>query len=86
MQTTKMYENTTDKPMNVIGVGVIEAHDRISVTTEFHAPVNLANYPGLVDVLAEEEANGPAKAPASPAPAQPAAPAQQTNSESEAKS
>jgi hypothetical protein len=67
MQTTKMYENTTDKPINVIGVGMIEAHDRISITAEYHAPVNLANYPGIVDVLAEEAAGNQAVAPEAPA-------------------
>jgi hypothetical protein len=57
MQTTKIYENTTDKAVNVVGVGIIEAHDRISISTEYHAPVNLVNFPGIIDVLAEE-ANG----------------------------
>lgn len=54
MPTVKIYENTTDEPVNVVGVGVIPAHDRVSVTADFHAPVNLANYPGVIDVLAEE--------------------------------
>lgn len=81
MVTTKIYENRTDKSVNVVGVGVIQAHDRISVTTEFHAPVNLVNYPGVVDVLAEEAAGKPAVAPEAPkaAPVQaPAAPQTQT--------
>ena len=55
-QTTKIYENTTAQPVNVLGVGVIQPHDRISITAEYHAPVNLANYPGVIDVLAEEAA------------------------------
>jgi len=73
MPTTKIYENTTDQPVNVIGVGIIPAHDRISITTEFHMPVNLANYPGVIDVLAEEAKDIPAQAPVSaPAPESPA--------------
>jgi len=59
-QTTKIYENTTAQPINVLGVGVIPPYDRLSITTEYHAPVNLANYPGVIDVLADEAANGPA--------------------------
>lgn len=69
-QTTKIYENTTDKPVNVIGVGVIKPHDRISVTAEFHAPINLVNYPGVIDVLAEEAKGVPAIAPEGAAPSQ----------------
>jgi hypothetical protein len=56
MATTKIYENTTNESVDMIGVGVIPAHDRISVTSEFPAPVNLENYPGVIDVIAEEEA------------------------------
>jgi predicted deacetylase len=63
MQTTKVYENTTEETVNIIGVGDIEPHGRISITSDFHAPVNLANYPGVVDVLAEEAANGRAIEP-----------------------
>ena len=75
MQTTKILENTTDQDINVLGVGVIKAHDRISVTTEYHAPVNLINYPGVIDVLAEEAKGVPAQAPQTPPQA--AAPAPQ---------
>jgi hypothetical protein len=82
-QTTKIYENTTDKPVNVIGVGVIEAHDRISVTTEYHAPVNLVNYPGVVDVLAEEAKGTPAVAPKQEAAAAAPAAGQTNTTESE---
>jgi hypothetical protein len=77
-QTTRMYENITDKPVNVVGIGVIPPHDRVSITAEFHTPINLVNYPGVIDVLAKE-AEGvqivapeplPASAPANPAPMQ----------------
>ena len=80
-QTTRVYENATDKPINVIGVGVIQPHDRISVTTEFHAPVNLANYPGVIDVLAEEAKGVPAVAPLGAKPADMPNPAPQTQVE-----
>jgi hypothetical protein len=63
MQTTKIYENTTDKAVNVVGVGIIKPHDRISVSTEYHAPVNLINFPGVIDVLEEEAKGTLAKAP-----------------------
>lgn len=60
-QSTRIYENTTDKEVNVVGLGEIPAHSRISVTAEFHTPVNLENFPGVVDVLAYEDENGPVK-------------------------
>jgi len=77
-QTTKMYENTTNQPVNVVGIGVIPPHDRVSITAEFHTPVNLVNYPGVIDVLAEEAKGNravapeplPDSAPVNPAPMQ----------------
>lgn len=54
-QITKVYKNTTKETINVLGVGEIKGGDQVSITTEYQPPVNLANYPGLVDVSAEEE-------------------------------
>lgn len=48
--TTKIYHNTTDQNVNVIGVGEIRAHDHVSITTKYHQPVVLENYPGIVEV------------------------------------
>ena len=53
--TTKIYKNTSKKTVNIVGVGEIEPGEQISITTEFHTPINLENYPGVVDVLAQEE-------------------------------
>lgn len=52
MITTKIFHNTTNQAVNVLGVGEIQAHDHISVTTEYHQPVVLDNYPGVVEVTA----------------------------------
>ena len=75
-RTTKIYENTTDKDILIRELGeTIPAHDRLSVTTEYHTPINLINYPGIIDLLAHEAENGPAQAPdASKAVAKPAVP------------
>lgn len=60
MASTKIYKNTSDQEVNVIGVGILEPAgqpgDQISVTTEYHQPVVLANYPGVVEVVAAEAA------------------------------
>lgn len=53
---TRIYRNTSKETYNIPGVGIIEAGGQLSITSEYPAPVNLQNYPGLVDVLAEEEA------------------------------
>ncbi len=58
MLTVKIYKNTTAKPVNVIGVGVIEAKSQISVISQYPYPVNLVNYPGIVDLTDEEEVSG----------------------------
>lgn len=55
MPTTKIFKNTSKKTLNVLGVGEIAPGDQVSITAEYHQPVVLENYPGLVDVLAEEE-------------------------------
>lgn len=53
--TTKIYRNDSKKAMNVLGVGEIPAGEQVSLTSEYPPAVVLANYPGLVDVVAEEE-------------------------------
>lgn len=55
MQTTKIYKNTSKKTINLLGVGEIQPGEQVSITSEFHAPVNLVNYPGVVELVAEEE-------------------------------
>lgn len=50
--TTKQYFNTTDKTINVIGVGEVLPHDRVSIHTQYQPPVVLENYPGLIDLTA----------------------------------
>jgi len=56
-QITKLYENTTDETIYVQGIGDIPAGDRLSVVSEYPTPVNLANFPGIVEVsgLTDEE-------------------------------
>lgn len=54
MQTTKIYSNTSDADINVIGIGVIPTGEQVSITTEFQPAVVLENYPGLVDVTAAD--------------------------------
>lgn len=56
MVTVKIYRNDSDADMDVVGIGEVPAHGQVSIATEYHYPVNLVNYPGLVDVIAEEEA------------------------------
>ncbi|MDE2100933.1 MAG: hypothetical protein KGL39_27045 [Patescibacteria group bacterium] len=60
---TKIYENTTNKPIEIVGLGTVAPHDRLTEVGEYLTPVNLANYPGLIDVLADEAENGPAPSP-----------------------
>lgn len=48
--TTKIYHNTNDNDILVTGLGVIRAHDHVSVTTKYHQPIVLENYPGVVEV------------------------------------
>jgi hypothetical protein len=52
---TKIYKNTSKKTLNILGVGELKPGEQVSVTTDNHAPVVLENYPGLVDVEAEEQ-------------------------------
>lgn len=48
--STKVYHNTSENDLNVIGVGVIPAGEKVSVTSDYQPHVVLENYPGLVDV------------------------------------
>ena len=57
MTTTKIYKNTSHKTLNVLGLGELKPNDQISVTTEYHTPVNLSLYPGLVELVEEEQKN-----------------------------
>ena len=61
MITTKVYKNTAKAPIDVLGLGVIKPGEQVSVTGEYHQPVIVENYPGLVDVLAEEQAEADRK-------------------------
>jgi hypothetical protein len=55
MQTTKIYKNTSKKTLNVPGVGELEPGAQVSVTSEYHQPVVLENFPGLVDLVEKEQ-------------------------------
>ena len=54
--STKVYRNDSSEPISILGVGEIPAGDQVSITSEYQPPVVIENYPGLVDVLAEEAA------------------------------
>lgn len=56
MATTKVYLNTSDEAIKLKEYGQLEipAGEQISVSTEYHQPVILANYPGLRDITDEE--------------------------------
>lgn len=55
MPIVKIYKNTTKEDINVVGVGLIPAGEQVSLAGEQHWPVVLENYPGVIDVVAEEE-------------------------------
>jgi hypothetical protein len=57
--SVKVYHNTTEKDMNVNGVGVVPAGEKVSVASEYQAHVVLENYPGLNEISQEP---GPDKA------------------------
>lgn len=52
MITTKIYKNTGKEDVNVIGLGTIPAGEQISITSEYHQPIVLANYPTIKEVEA----------------------------------
>lgn len=51
--SVKIYHNTTEEDMNVIGVGVIPAGEKVSVTSEYQPHIVLENYPGLKETSDE---------------------------------
>lgn len=51
--SVKLYYNTTAEDMNVIGIGLIPAGEKVSVASEFQPHVVLENYPGLTEVSEE---------------------------------
>lgn len=52
---TRVYRNDSDKDYNIPGLGEVKVGQRVSFQGEFPPAINLQNYPGLVDVLDEEE-------------------------------
>jgi hypothetical protein len=54
MVTTKIYQNNGSETVNIIGVGEIPAGETLSVTSEYHQPVVMANYPDVVELVDEE--------------------------------
>lgn len=56
MPTVKIYKNTNKKDtLNVLGIGEIPPGEQISIVTDYHTPIIMENYPGLVDVIEEEQ-------------------------------
>lgn len=53
---TKLYRNDSDQVYTIPGLGIVGPGQRISHTGDFPPAINLINYPGLIDVVAEEEA------------------------------
>lgn len=51
--SVKVYHNTTEEDMNVLGIGVIAAGEKASVSSEYQPHVVLENYPGLNEVSQE---------------------------------
>ena len=56
MQITRIYRNDSKESYFIPGLGEIHSGQRVSVMSEAPPAINLLNYPGLVDVIAEEEA------------------------------
>lgn len=78
MPTTKIYKNVGKDDVFVIGVGDIPAGEQVSVTTDYHQPVVLANYPTLREITADDyvaDEAAPANVPVSTQPKPPEAPA-----------
>lgn len=51
---TRQYRNDSETEYNIPGLGWVGPGQRVSFSGEFPPPINLDNYPGLVDVIAEE--------------------------------
>ena len=54
MAQTKIYKNTSDDTYLLPGVGELQPGDQVSLTSNNLPVINLENYPGVVDVVAEE--------------------------------
>jgi len=52
---TRIYRNDSETTYDIPGLGEVPAGQRISFSGEFPPAINLENYPGLVDVQAEED-------------------------------
>jgi hypothetical protein len=52
--STKTFHNTSDKNIDIIGVGKIAPGESISITGEYLPPVALPNYPGLIETTDDE--------------------------------
>lgn len=77
MPTTKIYQNNTNQAVNVIGLGEIPAGEHLSITSDYHQPVVLSNYPGVVELVEEEQKAADA------APQEPEQPVQQEQTHEE---
>jgi hypothetical protein len=55
--TTKIYKNTGKKKLDILGLGELKPGEQVSVTTDYHTPIRLESYPGLVELVAEEQKN-----------------------------
>jgi hypothetical protein len=53
--SVKIYKNTTDKKVNVVGVGEIPPKSQVSISADQHFPVVLTNFPGVVELTEEQE-------------------------------
>ena len=63
---TRMYRNDNNRAYFIPGLGEIGAGERVSFSGEYPPAINFENYPGLVDVLAEEAAGNPRDYEATP--------------------
>lgn len=53
---TRQYRNDSKNEYNIPGLGWVGPGQRVTFHGEFPPPINLENYEGLVDVMAEEAA------------------------------
>ncbi len=53
---TRQYRNDSEQTYIIPGIGEIGPDQRVSIHSEFPPAINLANYPGVVDVIEEEAA------------------------------
>jgi hypothetical protein len=63
MVTTKIYKNSGKQKVSVPVLGVeLKPGEQVSVTSEYHQPLVLENFPGLVELVDEEQKAEAAKA------------------------